>query len=173
MSMNRIQTFSFGVMQSLSMFTIFDSRTPRSTTRASSIASGRGGPASKVGLAIGINSTLVDGHLDADEDVRVPQLHAGAPFGGLDERTVDRHRAGLIEAAAVDPLPGRREAVHVSAHQLRHDLLAHQIPSGPKSSSGGGDGSSGSTGAAAGGDSFRMSSRVTEYRRRSASRCCS
>src|SRR2546426_137933 len=31
MSMNRIQTFSFGVMQSLSMFTIFDSRTPRST----------------------------------------------------------------------------------------------------------------------------------------------
>src|SRR5438445_12820 len=60
MSMKRIQTFSFGVMQSFSMFTIFDSRIPRSTTRASSIASGRGGPASKVGLAIGMSSTLVE-----------------------------------------------------------------------------------------------------------------
>src|SRR2546428_131746 len=94
-----------------------------------------------------------------DEDVRVPELHAGAPLGGLDERPVDRQRAGLIEAAAVDPLPGRREAVHVSAHQLRDDPLAHQIPSGPKSSSGGDDGSSASNGAAAGGASFRLSSR--------------
>src|SRR5207302_1965037 len=42
MSMNMIQTFSFGVMHSFSMFTIFDSRIPRSTTRASSIASGLG-----------------------------------------------------------------------------------------------------------------------------------
>src|SRR5205823_3873850 len=60
MSMNMIQTFSFGVMHSFSMFTIFDSRIPRSTTRASSIASGLGGPASNVGLAIGISSTLVE-----------------------------------------------------------------------------------------------------------------
>src|SRR5207249_5631816 len=122
----------------------------------------------------GVGIRLAHGHLDADENVRVPQLHAGASFGGLDERPVDLDWAGLIEAAAVDSLPGRREAIHVSAHQLRDDLLAHQIPSGPKSSSGGIGGSSDSTGAgAAGGGSFRMSSRVTEYRRRSASRCSS
>ena len=58
--MNMIHTFSFGVMHSFSTFTVFDSRMPRSTTRASSIAVGLGGPASKFGLAIGISSALVE-----------------------------------------------------------------------------------------------------------------
>src|SRR5436189_262758 len=60
MSMNMIHTFSFGVMHSFSTFTVFDSRIPRSTTRASSIAVGLGGPDSNVGLARGTSSALVD-----------------------------------------------------------------------------------------------------------------
>src|SRR5438477_222779 len=81
----------------------------------------------------------------------------------------------LVERAAVHPLAGRCEPVHVGPHQVRNDLLAHQIPSGPKSSSGGGGGgsNSGAGGAGRGGDSFRMSSNVVEYRRRRASRCIS
>src|SRR5436190_754976 len=167
MSMNMTQTFSFGVMHSFSMFTIFDSRIPRSTTRASSIASGRGGPASNVGLA--------NGHLDADEDVRVPQFRAGAPFRGLDVGALEGEFSRLVERAAVHPLAGRGEPIHVGPHQVRNDLLAHQIPSGPKSSSGGGGGgsNSGAGGAGRGGDAFRMSSNVVEYRRRRASRCIS
>jgi len=109
----------------------------------------------------GVGIRLADRHLDADEDVRVPELHAGAPFRRLDERAGDAHLPGLVEAAAVDPLSRRREAVDMGPHQLGDNLFTHQIPSGPKSSSGGICGS-GSTGPAAEGDSFRMSSRVTE-----------
>src|SRR5438876_816634 len=103
---------------------------------------------------------FADGHLDPDEDVRVPELHAGAPIRRLDEGSVDAELPRLIEPAAVDTLPGGGEAVDVSTHQFGDDLLAHQIPSGPKSSSDVTGGSS-ATGAV-GGDSFRMSSRVTE-----------
>src|SRR5205809_6799974 len=108
----------------------------------------------------GVGIRFADGHLDANEDVRVPELDAGAPLRRLDEGSVDADLSRLIEAAAVDALPGRGEAVDVSPHQFGNDLLAHQIPSGPKSSS---DvtGRSSATGAV-GGDSFRMSSRVTE-----------
>src|SRR5438034_906170 len=87
-------------------------------------------------------------------------VHAGAPLRRLDEGSVDADLSRLIEAAAVDALPGRGESVDVSPHQFGNDLLAHQIPSGPKSSSDVTGGSSATD--AVGGDSFRMSSRVTE-----------
>src|SRR5207244_13264201 len=120
----------------------------------------------------GVGIRFADGHLDADQDVRVPELHAGASFRRLDEHAGDAQLPRLVEATAVDPLSRRRETIDVGPHQLGADLFAHQIPSGPTPSSRGCSGS-GSTGAAAGGASFRMSSRVTEYRRRSASRCMS
>ncbi len=59
MSMNMIQTFSPGVMHSCFRSIAFDSLMPRSITRASSIASSLGGPASKFGDAIGGSSMFV------------------------------------------------------------------------------------------------------------------
>jgi len=59
MSMNMIQTFSPGVMHSCFRSIAFDSLMPRSITRASSTASSLGGPASKIGDAIGSSSMFV------------------------------------------------------------------------------------------------------------------
>src|SRR5437879_4351318 len=95
---------------------------------------------------------------------------ARAPFGRLHEGALEGQLAGLIERPPIDALTGRRQAVHVGPHELGDDLFAHQIPSGPNSSSGGGGASGPAVGGeGAGGDSFRMSSNVVEYRRRRAS----
>ena len=59
MSTKHIQTSSPGTMHSFSTSTMPDSRIPRSTTRASSMASSPGGPDSKVGWAMGMSSAPV------------------------------------------------------------------------------------------------------------------
>src|SRR5438034_1290024 len=119
MSMNMIQTFSFGVMHNFSMFTIFDSRIPRSTTRASSIASGRGGPASNVGLAKGTISTLVDNTpvfgvsgYGSPTDILMPTSTSVFPSFARALPSADRQLHGLLE------LVQREMAIHLEEHDL-------------------------------------------------------